>query len=52
MKMRYGVWAAERFTKGLIRLLILYPLMLLTLIPYTIYTGLCVANSRLDRWRW
>jgi hypothetical protein len=52
MNMRYMVWRLERITKGIIRLLFIYPLLLLVLIPSTIHTGLTLVNHRLDRWRW
>lgn len=46
----YFVWRLEKATKGLIRILILYPMMLITLIPSTIFNALCSINTRLENW--
>ena len=50
--MTYFVWSLNRFVRGLIKVLLIYPLMLLTLLPSILYSGLCVLSQRLDCWWW
>ncbi len=50
--MTYFVWSLNRFVRGLIKVLLIYPLMLLTLLPSILYNGLCDLSQRLDCWWW
>lgn len=50
--MTYFVWSLNRFVRRLIKVLLIYPLMLLTLLPSILYYGLCVLSQRLDCWWW
>lgn len=50
--MTYFVWSLNCFVRGLIKVLLIYPLMLLTLLPSILYNGLCVLLQRLDCWWW
>lgn len=50
--MRYSVWAIARIGKGLVKLLILYPIALLMYIPTKIYTAVCIVSQKLDQLIW
>lgn len=50
--MTYFVWSLNRFVRRLIKVPLIYPLMLLTLLPSILYNGLCVLSQRLDCWWW
>lgn len=48
----YLVWALNRFVRGLIKVVFVYPLMLVTCVPTFIFDRLCALNARLDNWWW
>ena len=50
--MTYFVWNLNRFVRRLIKVPLIYPLMLLTLLPSILYNGLCGLSQRLDCWWW
>lgn len=48
----YAVWSLNRFTRGLIKAVMLFPLMAVTFIPAAIFDGLCRLSRKLDDWWW
>ena len=50
--MTYFIWDLNRLVRGLIKCLFIYPLMLLTVLPATLYNGLCLLSQKLDLWWW
>ena len=51
-KMTRFKWAYTRMIRGLLKALFFYPVMLVCLIPYWIYTTCLIAIDRLDYWWW
>lgn len=43
-------WSLTRFVRASIRLLFLYPVMLLLFVPDRVFCALCRFNSALDNW--
>lgn len=46
------VWTLNRLVRSLIRVVFIYPLMLVTCIPTFIFDRLYALNVRLDNWWW
>ncbi len=48
----YFNWSVARFAHGAIKFLLLYPIMLILLIPYKLFTLCLFLQDRMESWWW